>query len=364
MEIFFSCFSAGCCFLLSFLLFNHPNGQNLKANKWLSLYMFVMGTSFIQFYLQETEEWTLLKYLEPCISSMQFLLAPFIYTCTLYFVYPSKMMTRRDTMHFVPFIIYSVALILQLLSIDVSGFIALLELLLPFQFAAYLLLSYRNLLRHQKNLKIVASSTKGIGLEWLRGFLNVMVVLTFFWIYNLFFPTYLVSLLPFLYTVSIFICGYYAIRQKAIFRDNDEELKEITALLSEKPGSKAGRIPDGESAILYEKLLLLMETDKLYTDSELTISKVAALLGATIHEASYVINTLAGTNFYNFVNQYRVEEVCRFIKAGKTEKLNLLGIAFEAGFNSKTTFNTSFKKITGTTPTQYAARFGKISSAG
>ena len=58
-------------------------------------------------------------------------------------------------------------------------------------------------------------------------------------------------------------------------------------------------------------------------------------------------------NFYHFVNYYRVEKVKESIAENKNQNLTLLAIAYDSGFNSKTTFNTIFKKFTGQTPTQY-----------
>ncbi|MCK5703581.1 MAG: AraC family transcriptional regulator, partial [Cyclobacteriaceae bacterium] len=68
---------------------------------------------------------------------------------------------------------------------------------------------------------------------------------------------------------------------------------------------------------------------------------------------SEVINTKLNKTFYDFVNKYRVEEVQQKIIAGDAEKYNLLSIAFDAGFSSKSSFNSTFKKITGQTPTEF-----------
>jgi AraC-like DNA-binding protein len=68
---------------------------------------------------------------------------------------------------------------------------------------------------------------------------------------------------------------------------------------------------------------------------------------------SQVINQLEGKNFFDFVNAYRVEEVKRKMADDRSKKLTLLAIALESGFNSKTSFNMVFKKMTGQTPSQY-----------
>jgi AraC-like DNA-binding protein len=71
------------------------------------------------------------------------------------------------------------------------------------------------------------------------------------------------------------------------------------------------------------------------------------------HELSYLINVGFENNFYNFVNSYRVEESKTLLTSPKHQHLSMLGIAFEAGFNSKTAFYTAFKKMTGVSPTEF-----------
>ena len=96
-----------------------------------------------------------------------------------------------------------------------------------------------------------------------------------------------------------------------------------------------------------------MESNRPYLDPELTLPKLADDLKVTNHHLSQVINEVHGKNFFNFINEYRVEEVKRKIQDPKYQNYTLLGIAFESGFNSKSAFNRVFKNITGTTPSTY-----------
>jgi AraC-like DNA-binding protein len=74
---------------------------------------------------------------------------------------------------------------------------------------------------------------------------------------------------------------------------------------------------------------------------------------ASCNETSFVINELYQDNFYNFINKYRIEEAKRLLLSDKYNQLNILGIAYESGFNSKTTFNTTFKKHVGCSPSEF-----------
>jgi AraC-like DNA-binding protein len=71
---------------------------------------------------------------------------------------------------------------------------------------------------------------------------------------------------------------------------------------------------------------------------------------------SYLINSGFGENFFQFINKYRVERAKELLNIDKLSKYSILGIAFESGFNSKTTFNTTFKKFTNQTPSEYLKR--------
>lgn len=116
--------------------------------------------------------------------------------------------------------------------------------------------------------------------------------------------------------------------------------------------NQAGGVIDEDiRTSLYQSMLDEFEKNALHQDSQLTLTKLAQITGISTHHLSEVLNKHAGKNFNQFVNAYRIKEVCERLKTNSNEKL--LDIAFEAGFSSKSTFNTLFKKITGQTPTHY-----------
>ena len=103
-----------------------------------------------------------------------------------------------------------------------------------------------------------------------------------------------------------------------------------------------------------------METDKLYLDPDLDLSVLAARVGAARNQISYVINQTFGRNFYDYVNEYRVREVLRLMDDSARARDKMLTLAFDAGFNSKPTFNAVFKKITGRTPSDFRLKNKKV----
>eukprot|EP01133_Synstelium_polycarpum_P017808 gene17808-21239_t len=371
MNLFLMCFTAGECFLLSFLLFFHPLKENLYANRWLALFLFMMGTAFIGVYFSKTTAGNHHPYVFQCINSLQFIMAPSLYLSTLYFADPVKVFKKKDILHFIPFLLY-VFIQAPLVArgsdfmnqrlFDIGNTSILIRDLLPLQLLIYILLSYRTLVNHQQNLQRITASFKGINLNWLRYFLLILTLITFFWINDaLLGLSFLLQITPLIYTGSIFFLAYFSIRQRTVFAFNQQELQEISVLL-ERPQQtdlqKTERLSAVELDVYAQKLHKLMTRDRLFLDNNLSLPMLADQLGCSIHDASFLINKLSDGNFYTFINQQRVEEAKKLLHSGKKSELNMLGIAFASGFNSKTAFNTAFKKYCGMSPTTYAKRYG------
>ena len=101
------------------------------------------------------------------------------------------------------------------------------------------------------------------------------------------------------------------------------------------------------------KLTALMESEKFYLDPQLTLYKLSELSGIPQYKISKALNTIQKQNFFEFINTYRVEHVKKMLLEGQANKMNLLGIAMDSGFNSKASFNRIFKKIAGMTPSAW-----------
>ncbi|KZN55531.1 helix-turn-helix domain-containing protein [Pseudoalteromonas luteoviolacea] len=93
-----------------------------------------------------------------------------------------------------------------------------------------------------------------------------------------------------------------------------------------------------------------MRSDRLFLNPQLSISELAKHINSTTAEVSCTLNTHLNMNFYDFVNRYRVDEAKLLLC--KTQH-KVLAVAFDAGFNSKSTFNKLFKSYTGLTPSQF-----------
>ncbi|MEP1096209.1 MAG: helix-turn-helix domain-containing protein, partial [Cyclobacteriaceae bacterium] len=140
-----------------------------------------------------------------------------------------------------------------------------------------------------------------------------------------------------------FILGYYAIINPELFRV--------------KPRSHSSNSSDSpEISKIKEDLTALMTDDQLYLDPELSLAAVASKLSARKEIVSRVINQEMSSSFYRFVNEYRVQEFKRLVGKENTKHITHLGLAFEAGFKSKTTFYKAFKDVTGGTPSEFLGK--------
>ncbi|RKR81562.1 helix-turn-helix protein [Mucilaginibacter gracilis] len=97
----------------------------------------------------------------------------------------------------------------------------------------------------------------------------------------------------------------------------------------------------------------LMAVKKVYLEPELTLTDLAKKTGTNASLLSKVINASYGQNFNDYVNRFRVEEAIRLMNQPGYRNFNLLAIAYDAGFNSKSTFNRAFKKVTGKNPKEH-----------
>jgi len=108
--------------------------------------------------------------------------------------------------------------------------------------------------------------------------------------------------------------------------------------------------PVNKKKALLEKL---MAESKPWLNNNYTLADLANALQMPLHQASALINQATGTNFNDYINQYRINYAIDLIKAGKTVHLNMKGISELCGFNNRNTFTIAFKKVTGISPSAF-----------
>jgi len=214
----------------------------------------------------------------------------------------------------------------------------------------YTILAIRHYRAYLLWLPTEFSNLTPVSLIWIRNFLYILFLvclvewgfgLATLWInysYDVRFWDFFIRALL-LYYLSI--AGYVSTHPNHVVFEN-KGTTEVT-----KPSSFKTNIADDQ---LINRIRTYMSEAKPYLRVELTLNQLAQQLNLPAATVSQSINSSLGKNFNDFVNEYRVLEVCSRLKAGDHKTKTLLGVGMDCGFNSKATFNRSFKKITGFTP--------------
>ncbi|MFT7482621.1 MAG: AraC-like DNA-binding protein, partial [Oceanospirillaceae bacterium] len=142
------------------------------------------------------------------------------------------------------------------------------------------------------------------------------------------------------------LCGYLfkALSKPTLFRGINSGLQLVSGSQVNESDTLSTDLP---------KIEEYMQTEKPYLDPSVTIQQVADGVNIPVRELSLLINKQIGKHFFDFVNEYRIAEAKKILADVEQQKLTVLEILYSVGFNSKSSFNTAFKKHTGTTPTSY-----------
>ncbi|NJL14626.1 MAG: helix-turn-helix transcriptional regulator [Microscillaceae bacterium] len=152
--------------------------------------------------------------------------------------------------------------------------------------------------------------------------------------------------------------GYFALRPLWPKLPNEETLHNL-ADYSEANASESGPsyqksgLKEEQAERYAQKLRTYMQAAQPFLDAELSLNTLAESLGLSANHLSQVINGQFGQNFFDFVNQYRVEEVKKRLQDPAQAHFTLLAIAESCGFKSKSSFNSAFKRFTGQTPSAF-----------
>ncbi|KZS38197.1 transcriptional regulator [Aquimarina aggregata] len=138
----------------------------------------------------------------------------------------------------------------------------------------------------------------------------------------------------------------------AFYGMKEPDLYKITSLVKTKKYLQS-KLSNEDLTQLKSNLDRLMEEKKPFLNQKLLKSELAEMIGVSNPEIARLLNERIGMNFFEYINYYRIKEFVELAKSDKAKNMTFFGLAQEAGFNSKTTFNKSFKNLMGTTPKDY-----------
>lgn len=303
---------------------------------------------------------------------------PFLFLYTKYLLYRRWFFKNRDFLHFVPFIVFTFlyfSFFREKLSFDThkllltDGYVVA-RLLYSFAFLGsvsyYTFLTLQILQRHRKRLQDRFSFlSESNELNWLY-VLTAIFSLT----YLVYFALGLYNVITdqayfdIAYTSDVFLIilafsvSYFGIKQPYLFKvlpEEKEDFNESREGNEQKEKYKNSNLSDEQKEEYIEHIYSFMQTERPFLNAELTVQDLSKQLNISRHHLTEILNNDIGKNFFTFINEYRVEEVKRRLLDERFEHLTIVAIAFESGFNSKSTFNSIFKQNTGSTPSQWKA---------
>ncbi len=234
-------------------------------------------------------------------------------------------------------------------------------ILLAFELSviAYAAASLVRLWRYRQLVRTLFSSTQKRDLNWLVWLSTLLIVLLVLWVPANLFGGLWGWLLVFGRLLMLYLGGWYGLHQTGVVLAAPEQLALAAArepaLPASAEGGKYARSGMSEAAadLIGERLARRETTERDFLDNDLKLTDLAERIGTSPQLLSQYLNHVLGQSFFDYINGLRVAEAMRLMTTPMPARRPLLELAFEAGFNSKSTFNTTFKKITGMAPSEW-----------
>jgi len=315
--------------------------------------------------LWTTNLYSILPHLFGLFPQFYFALGPLLFLYVMALTTPHYVFRIRYLLHFIPLVYsilsgipfylksgeYKLTVYKNFLLEPSTRPILSLSLFLRFiHIAVYLVLTIKLLHRHNRQIRESFSSLERIRLGWVRTLVfaiaSVLGSYIFFYVVTRS-GTSFVRHIGRVFTVweplLVLYIGYKGLIQPEIFSDEGIQTgkKYLTSSLT------------SDMADSYLKgLLSHMETEKPYRQANITLGQLAEELSIQPRHLSQIINDKLHQNFYDFINRYRIEEAKQRLVDTKDPQ-KIIAIAFDVGFNSKSTFNAVFKSLVEITPSEY-----------
>ncbi len=353
--------------------------QNRRANVILSILIVILSLSIVHSLLAGSNigffEASPYRLKEPFIL----LVGPFLFFYVMELT-NKNMQYKKAADHCIPFILYYVIIIpvyfgknpYSIFLNENSKIITqILWVFIIGQYSYYYFLIIRILDIHRSVIETEYSASDNLRLSWVSLFMKVFLGLLM--VILLILPllihtdnsTHPDKMITLALSIAIFILGYKGLMQKEIFSvqipENDDEKaklgKQLDSVNNEQNITQNITNPD-----LIIQVKNYIAEKKPYLNEQLTLTLLAGELKIPRNQLSYIINNDLGESFYSLINKYRIEEVKMKISDPANNNYTILSLAYDAGFPSKSSFNSLFKKYTGLTPTKYRENLTEMTS--
>lgn len=370
---------SGISTILFLILLLSRTWKKIEANKILASNLL----AFLLLFITYASSYLKLDFLVNIISPLG-VITPFVLGACIFqyikTIYTSEIDYKSFIKSLFPFgiafLIYSIPQYIFGLSLNnKTSFFQIISFLIPFlsilHLGYYLFLSHKLLKRYRRLVKNNYANINTLDLKWLstwiQGFILFLVIDVISGILLIAYPIYLLVYTNLFYLVLlIWYIGYYGVNQMHVFLIPDVSPISIKGQNSQQAKIKTTSIFNCESeefTKLKTQLEILFKEQELFKKQHLSLKETAVILDISDKKLSHLLNICLNSNFYEYVNTHRVNYFRRKLEAGATEKLTLLAIAFDSGFNSKATFNRVFKQQVGITPIEFKKQLNKRSQS-
>lgn len=368
-------------FFLQFLLLSKPDKS--QSDKLLAIWMFIIGIHLFSYFLYSQGYWDMYPHLVGIHHPLPLLYGPMLFLYILFSLKKDQRFIWQNSLHFLPalgFYLYMIpffffytserkAMVNDGLVDDYSIFMIFSLVAFLVSGIGYAIASYRLLNRYQDLTDQNFAYHESIDLNWLKYFIwgigfifgtvTLISVLEEGMGVNFGFNTDMVYYS--LIIMFIFYLGYSGIRHQNIFSGDDTA--EVRIVEHKTPGEyKRSGLKDDAAVAYHQKLTELMGSRKPYLEPKLSLAMLSDKLDISPNHLSQIINQYEEKNFFDYINGYRVEEFKGRAMKPENKNYNILAIAYDSGFNSKSSFNQVFKKLTNKTPTQFLNSLGETKS--
>ena len=330
-------------------------GGNTQANRILGCILILLSVSILLHAVSHASGFLPGDSHMIVVELMTVLSAPLIYLYAKTLTSYQFKLGSLQFMHLVPF---AAALVPAVVALSAGapgrpGFMSMsLVVMTTVTMLGYIVAANVVLFRHAVVVKNNFSSLRKVSLRWLRIF---VAVLTVFWVFaglfDLIFKEASMDAVWIASCAIIYLIGYFGFVQPQVFSDpfaGSGSKAESGAQKYEKSSLTPGMAEEQ-----LRKLTIAMEKERLYTNKDLSLSRLALELKIPSHHLSQIINENVGSNFYDYINSRRINEAQRLLIDPTLSNRSIASIGFDVGFNSLSAFNAAFRKFAGKTPSEF-----------
>lgn len=225
-------------------------------------------------------------------------------------------------------------------------------------------LSIKEINKYKQIVTASFSDHKMLEIQWLWQFVFAILPVLLLWgaeLVRILFmreSTDIVMIVWAAVILFIYFISYQAFQNKNLFEGVKVPVSKDLSSPSEKQNELLTTpiISETEDAALIQRICRYMQEQEPYLEASLTIHDLSEQVDIPVRELSLLINHRLSKHFFDFVNEYRIKKAMALLEEPAQRKTTVLEILYEVGFNSKSSFNTVFKKFTGQTPTEYRRR--------